>query len=255
MCLWHVSTCNAELILQLLNPYSPLGQLFLPRQLFEAQGIDEDGKTKTHTGPVYFYGAPLNRNYVIAAIISLSTGIYYTNKKVSSHMQQMGKKIEYIINNSTCAQELRLATEVLELYEHGSPVALEFMQPYINNIVSQRLKKGSCKDSAGKQKIPLSLHPMLAFFINRNGGLHHFDKEPVNQLVDVSDNTVHRLPYAFAWGWYFAWRGEGVPDGVNKRYFPFGTVDEPKRSCVYISHDDVAKSGHPDELDEDSEGR
>lgn len=167
-------------------------------------------------------------------------------------MQSLEKTIKKAIDNTTDTRARTEAEKVLESWEHGSPLARNAMRPHIEGVLAARLKGRS--RGAGPIKIALSLHPMLAFFIGRNGGVLPGQAKPVNQLIDVSDNTRHHLPYDFAWGWYFACRREGVPGGVGKRPYPFGTPEQPSDSCLYMSLEDVEKSGHPEQLGADLEG-
>lgn len=167
-------------------------------------------------------------------------------------MQSLEKTIEKAVDQTADGEARAEAEQVWESWQHGSPLARNAMQNHIDLVLAARLKSRSAGGDA--VKIALSLHPMLAFFIGRNGGILPGQPKPVNQLIDVSNHKTHQLPYPFAWGWYFATRKEGVPGGVAKRPYPFGTPDQPSPSCLYMSSDDVEKSGKPEELDADIEG-
>lgn len=224
----------------MLTYISPPGQLFLPRELFDSKVTDDKGNEKTLKGPLYFYGVPLTRNYVIAAIISLSTGILFTNKTVSSHMQTLGKAIKDKVANEKDPKKKALGKEVWESWEHGSPTARAAMKKHIEGIAAARLKG---RNDDAEVKIALSLHPMLAFFIGRNGSLSSEKDKPANVLVDVSNHKTHRLPHGYTWGWYLYCHDKGVPGGLTKYPFPFGTWEDPLDFNKYVPLDDVAKSG------------
>jgi hypothetical protein len=196
------------------------------------------------TGSLYFYGVSLTRNYIIAAIISLSTGILFTNKTVSSHMQTLGNTPNNAVNDETNPKRKASAEEVMHMWQHGSPLARTAMQKHIDEVIKARTQAQKGK---GAVRIALSLHPMLAFFIGRNGSLLP-GREPVKDLVDVSNFETGYLPYDYAWGWYLHCHDQGVPGGLTKYPSPFGTCENPSNVNVYISLEDVASSGNPEGL-------
>lgn len=149
------------------------------------------------------------------------------------------------------AEKKRL-DEISQLCRYGSPTGHASMSDYIDKVVQlrQTAVKGKGKDA--KHGIPLSLHPLLAFFISRNGSFAPGMPRPENCLIDVSDNKTHHLPWPFAWGWYFFCKGESVPDGVVKRSDPFGRSESPLDHCRFLSLSDIERSGNPTDQEQES---
>ena len=214
---------------------------------------DATGKEVEHKGPLIFYGAPLERNYLIAAIVSISAGVFFTNKQISSHQQHTLHKLTAKMNDCPRAErttERRRLSEIIALCRQGSQMARESMSDYIAEVVQLRriAVKGKTKES--KQGIPLQLHPLLAFFIQRNGSFAHKGAQPENRLIDVSDNRSHHLPWPFAWGWYFFCKGESVPNSERRQSLknPFGGRGAPSTEHRYYSLSDIERSGTVSEL-------
>lgn len=136
--------------------------------------------------------------------------------------------------------------EIIDLCRHGSLLARESMSEYINKIVQLRKTAIKGKAKEGKQAIPLELHPLLAFFIHRNGTFAPKRPRPENRLIDVSDNKTHYLPWPFAWGWYFFCKGESVPNSEKGHTLrnPFGNSGAPLEQHRYYSLSDIARSGN-----------
>jgi hypothetical protein len=199
-------------------------------------------------GPLTFYDCSLDRNFLIAIIVSLSTGILFDNKTISSHKQYLTKALEAKAKRSAPAEKKRLL-EIVDLIEFGSPAARDSkdMSEYIATVKELReaAAKSKCKGEK-KERIPLKLHPLLAFFMNLNGSFTPGRQQPENRLFDVSDKTKHRLAPSFAWGWHFWCLGLSVPDGEHKEREadPFGIAEAPLAKHRFYSSPDIAGSGN-----------
>jgi hypothetical protein len=199
-------------------------------------------------GPLVFYDCSLDRNFLIAIIVSLSTGILFDNKTISSHKQYLTKALEAKARRSAPAEKKRLL-EIVDLIEFGSPAARDSkdMSEYVATVKKLRevAAKSKCKGEKPKG-IPLKLHPLLAYFINLNGSFTPGRQQPENRLFDVSDKRQHRLAPSFAWGWHFWCLGLSVPDGEHKKReeHPFGRAEAPLVKHRFYSPPDIAGSGN-----------